>query len=288
MYQADLPRRQVHVVGGEAPVQIVAGELDRPERRRERRRRARDLGEHGRRQRPALRRHGGAGRSDARHRGRAERLLAPQAMLEVHRRAMRARRDRAAGRIADGHALAVEVGRGHEAVEVGALRHRELVGAPRRHRRHGLERVLELVLHVLALEQRAQLGARRIGEQRLDAGAVAPEIDHGAELAVAADRVGEEQAVEPARRRARDHVDDRVDVGEALEDAPDAAAAHEIEVLARDAVHVDRERDAAVHHQAEPQLAFGRHVRAARGCLWRRIGHGRTGTVSARRGVGQR
>ena len=65
--------------------------------------------------------------------------------------------------------------------------------------------------------------------------AVAPQIDHSAELAVATDRVREEQAVEPARRRTRDHVDDRVDVGEPLEDAPDAAAAHEIEVLARDA-----------------------------------------------------
>jgi hypothetical protein len=238
---------EVHVVGREAVVQILAPEQDRLEGAGKGRCGARHLGQHLR-----------AGRALVLVR-RAERLLATGPVLEVNRRAMAARRDGMFAHLGDELAAPVEVGDRQEAVQLRRLRGLEL-RAGRLGDRHLLESFGQLPLHVVAPEQRP--GLRRVGvlQEIFDACFLAPEVGHAAELASSAQRIAEEQTIEATGGCARDHVDGGVDVGQPLEDAPDAPPADEVEVFARDSIHVDREGDAAVHHQTQADLGLRRRV----------------------------
>ncbi len=123
-------------------------------------------------------------------------------------------------------------------------------------------------------------GGRGVGvEQAIDVGLGQPEFGQRAEILAGRDRVREEDRVDAARRRAREDIDDDLellrvaDAGEQIVvDAlavgqrfrllimEGAAGAHQFPNLLADAVHVDGEADPAVAHQRQPQflLAHGK------------------------------
>jgi len=112
---------------------------------------------------------------------------------------------------------------------------------------------------VVRAQERRRILLGRAAQQRAEVGAVDPERADAAQVAARRQRLAEEDAVDPARGRPRDDVDRRGDV-RALQELRvrvrllAAAGPDQAPELVDDAVDVDRERDAAVEDQREPDL----------------------------------
>jgi hypothetical protein len=136
--------------------------------------------------------------------------------------------------------------------------------------------------------QRPELGEAAGGggvgiDQRLDIGGGQPQIGERLQALARGDRLREEDAVDPARRRAGDDVgeDAQLDPGERLDlfdqrgidrlaatrrrvaGMKGAAGADQMPHLLGDAVHIDREADPAVADQREPQFLLAHQAGAS-------------------------
>ena len=193
--------------------------------------------------------------------------------------------DRVRVGVGDLAAVAVEVGRGHEQLELVPLRHQrderlrrrallvhlvEGVVDPARHQVAAERRVLQRPQGDPGALQRARRQPAGRGEEPVDVTALEPEVAEAVEREVVRQPLREADAVDPARRGARDHVHDDarpellgVPLGEVAQEPGIEALARRPAVLAgpglqqcraldepvellRDPVHVDRERGASV------------------------------------------
>ncbi len=166
-----------------------------------------------------------------------------------------------------------EPARPHEARQLGA--HLD----PRRRVDDGVGHAVAVLARVPDERRRPPFGEaparRRPGvEQLVDVGPGEPQVAQSLHVVPAGDGVGKEDAVDPARRRAGDDVDDhrqvevRGEIGEQgvvdqlgiarrrLAAPARRRRADQLPHLLGDAVHVDREADAAGADEREPQFLF--------------------------------
>jgi hypothetical protein len=112
---------------------------------------------------------------------------------------------------------------------------------------------------VVRAQERRRILFGWAAQERAEVGAVDPERPDAAEVAAGRERLAEKDAVDPARRSARDDVDRRGDV-RALQELGvrirllAATGTDQAPELVDDAVDVDRERDAAVEDEREPDF----------------------------------
>jgi hypothetical protein len=188
-----------------------------------------------------------------------------------------------------GDPAALEVGGRDEEIDLRDQPGRIVCGRPRRRlagrRVHAFQGLQELAVHPAAVQKRAGSGEGRLQpleggalvvDQDVDVALVQPELFEPVHRAAVGERLGQENRVDPAGRSAGEDVDhearpqqpgqlavDLLGSGERFgtpggrRGGPDQA-----EELLADAVDVNRERNAAVHHDGKALLMIdflGRH-----------------------------